>query len=381
MLDRKIKIGFISEVSPFDRTYMSGTNFKICESLSSLGYEIDWIRVRRSKQFLLYSNLIRRINKFRKNKIDVDHTILGSKLLSQAIDITALSKCDVLFTAFGSQYICKLHVEQPIISLTDATFHLMVGYYYTNKLCKWSVKQGNLVEQYAFDTSKAIVVASQWTANSLLKDYHQPLQKVHVVEFGANIDDKDIIKRQFSYNGHLHVLFLGVDWKRKGGQIAVDTCKWLNEHGVSATLHIVGIKDLDESILKLPYIDYIGFLNKNIPEQYAKLVEIIRLCHCLLLPTLKEAAGIAFCEASAYGLPSFSHLTGGTGNYVYDGRNGYLLPLGSTGADFGSKIKQCLESGELERMSITAKEVYKEKLNWHVWANKVEKIINDILKK
>lgn len=99
----------------------------------------------------------------------------------------------------------------------------------------------------------------------------------------------------------------------------------------------------------------------------------------MLLPTLQEAAGIAFCECSAYGLPSFTHLTGGTGNYVYKRKNGYLLPLGSTGADFGAKIKECLESGELKKMSETAKDVYKEKLNWNVWATKVESVISNIL--
>ena len=165
----------------------------------------------------------------------------------------------------------------------------------------------------------------------------------------------------------------------RGGEIAVNACKWLNENGVLATLHIVGSKDLDESIKELPYVDYVGFLNKNYPEQYNRLVAVIKQCHCMLLPTLAECSAIAFCESSANGLPVFSHLTGGVGNYVYNGRNGYLLPLGSTGADFGAKIRECLESGELKRMSAMAKDVYKEKLNWNVWASKVERIIRNIL--
>ena len=56
-----------------------------------------------------------------------------------------------------------------------------------------------------------------------------------------------------------------------------------------------------------------------------------------------------------------------------------MLPLGSTGADFGAQIKACLERGELERMSVTALEVYLEKLNWNVWSQKVEVIIRKIL--
>lgn len=287
-------------------------------------------------------------------------------------------ECDILVAPFCSEALYSLKTEKPIIYLTDATFGIMVDYYFKG-LSNYAINQGNQVEQKAMDTATEIIVSSQWAANSAINDYHQEPSKVHVIEFGANIDDKDIIEKKFVYEGHLHLLFLGVDWKRKGGQIAVDACKWLNENRVPATLHIVGIRELDDSIKQLPYIDYVGFLNKNVPEEYNRLVQVIKKCHCMLLPTLAECSAIAFCESSANGLPVFSHLTGGVGNYIYNGRNGYLLPLGSTGADFGVQIKACLESGELERMSVTARDVYREKLNWNVWSQKVEVIIRNIL--
>lgn len=380
MLDKKIKIGFVGWYSPEDKKALSGTPHKISELLKSIGGDIHWIKVSQSFKYRLYQKVVRQINKVFRSSIDCSHSVIGAKLQSKTIDKNKINQCDLIFAPFCCEALYSLNTDKPIVYLSDATFGIMVNYYFKG-LSYNAIKEGNKVEQRAMDRASQIIVSSQWAANSAINDYHQSPSKVHVVEFGANIDDKDIIERKFSYQGHLHILFLGVDWKRKGGQIAVDACRWLNEHDVPAILHIVGIKNLDESIIKLPYVDYIGFLNKNIPEQYAKLVEIIRLCHCLLLPTLAECSAIAFCESSANGLPVFSHITGGVGNYVLDGRNGYLLPLGSTGADFGLKIKECLESGELEKMSITAKEVYKEKLNWHVWANKVEKIINNILSK
>ena len=378
MLDKKIKIGFIGWYSPEDKKALSGTPHKISELLKAIGGDIRWIKVSESFKYRLYQKIVRQINKVFKSSIDCSHSVIGAQLQSLSIDKNEVNKCDILFAPFCSEALYSLKTDKPIVYLSDATFGIMVDYYFKG-LSKFAIKQGNKVEQKAMDRASEIIVSSQWAANSAINDYHQSPSKVHVVEFGANIDDKDIIERKFSYDGHLHLLFLGVDWIRKGGQIAVDACKWLNDQGVSTTLHIVGIKDLDESIKKLPNVDYIGFLNKNIPDQYDKLVEVIRKCHCLLLPTLAECSAIAFCESSANGLPVFSHITGGVGNYVYNGRNGYLLPLGSTGADFGAKIKACLESGELERMSVTAKDVYKEKLNWNVWAEKVEVIINNIL--
>ena len=67
-------------------------------------------------------------------------------------------------------------------------------------------------------------------------------------------------------------------------------------------------------------------------------------------------------------------------NYVLDGKNGYLLPLSSKGEDFGKKIKECLESGELERMSKSCEEVYRTILNWDIWGKKTARVLMETVK-
>lgn len=170
-----------------------------------------------------------------------------------------------------------------------------------------------------------------------------------------------------------------MDWIRKGGDIAVDACRYLNQIGIRTTLHIVGIQNLDDSIATLPFVRNYGFLNKNNPDSYKTLVSIIQKSHCLLLPTHAECAGIVFCECSANGLPIFTYDTGGISNYVLNGVNGYRLPVKATGVDFGQKICDCLESGELSEMSTQAVRLYKEKLNWTKWGTKMEQIISTLL--
>ena len=239
-----------------------------------------------------------------------------------------------------------------------------------------NVNQGRDIERRSMSKASAVVLSSDWAAASAVNDLGISRDKVHVIEFGANIDDSDIIRHEFYYQGHLHILFMGVEWRRKGGDIAVDAVRWLNANGVPATLHIVGIRSLSPEVASLSYVDHIGFLNKNIPAEYDRLVATIGKCHCLLLPTVAECAGIAFCEASASWLPSFTHETGGVPNYIINGENGYMLPLGSTGADFGHKIKECLLSGELECMSVDAVELYRSKYNWHVWGMRMKQLID-----
>lgn len=370
-------MGFIQWNDPFDRNASSGTPYKMAEALRSAGYEVVWVRARKTVLFRTYSKLVSLINRILPRKVNASHTVIGASMLSLSLDKDALRSCEVLFAPFSSECLFRLKTDKPLVYLSDATFAIMTGYYF-NDLAKCSVRQGNMVEQRAIGKAAGVIVSSDWAARSVISDYHKDPAKVYMVEFGANVDEKDIIKRPFRYDGHLDLLFLGVDWIRKGGRIAVEACEWLNRNGVPAALHIVGIRNLQPETRSLPFVDYVGFLNKNIPEQYHRLVDVIGKCHCMLLPTLAECSAIAFCESSANGLPVFSHKTGGVGNYVLDGVNGHLLPIGSTGEDFGSRIKQSLESGELERMSVTARQLYRSKLNWDVWAGEVDRIITAI---
>ena len=55
-----------------------------------------------------------------------------------------------------------------------------------------------------------------------------------------------------------------------------------------------------------------------------------------------------------------------------------MLPIGSSGQEFGKKIYECLQSGELEKMSKTAVDAYNEKLNWTVWGQKIARIIESL---
>lgn len=115
------------------------------------------------------------------------------------------------------------------------------------------------------------------------------------------------------------------------------------------------------------------------PDEYNQLIQLLQNVHCLLLPTKAECSAIAFAEASANGLPVFTHDTGGVANYIENGKNGYMLPLGATGVDFGKKIKDTIDSGELQYMVEQSREIYRNKLNWNTWGNKVNKIISSIV--
>lgn len=73
--------------------------------------------------------------------------------------------------------------------------------------------------------------------------------------------------------------------------------------------------------------------------------------------------------------------TGGVANYVIDGKNGYALSITSTEKEFYEKIKVCIETKTLEKLSYKSALLYKNKLNWNRWGNEVRSLFNSILNK
>ena len=120
-----------------------------------------------------------------------------------------------------------------------------------------------------------------------------------------------------------------------------------------------------------------SFLNKNNPEQYRRYVKLWQEANLFLLPTQAECAGIVYCEASAYGVPIFTYDTGGIGDYVVDGVNGYKLPPTATAADFAACIKRNLDTSSLQALHEGCLSLYKDKLSWSAWSRRFREIMEE----
>ena len=374
-------IGFFSSSDLRDKRSLSGTLYTMARTLEMTGARVVWIPVKsQSLVYKCYRKLVKEAVRFfpcLESKLPKCY-LWSCRIAARNIDMALVESCDVLFAPMQSGVLFYLETTKPIIYFSDATFHLMVDYYWSN-LPNRDILEREMIEWMAVDKATALVYPCHWAAESAVNDYGQPREKITLAYFGPNLDVDMIEPHKFSFDGHMDLLFVGVDWKRKGGDIAVAACKWLNDNGVEATLHVVGIKALDQNIASLPYVKDHGFLDKNKEGDYSKLLSLYNQADCFLLPTLAECTGVSFCEASAFGLPCFTHDTGGVSDYVIDGKNGRLLPLGSFGEDFGRIIKACIENGEMRRMSEVAVNVSREILTWDRWKDKMIEVIERML--
>lgn len=372
-----MKIAFLCSGPPTDRKIWSGTIYKMYESFLAQGFEVEWIQVDRfttfeTKFFLSIENLHKRIfnRGFNRNHF-IAKAFLASKKLQKALKT---SDTDVIFAPTTIADIAFLKTDKPIIYLNDATFHQLLNYYGGMSGFGWLSKKTTVfLEKLALQKSDSLIFSSNWAAQHVVDFYNIPKEKVHVIKFGSNAKVPDRIVEK-EYSGEIIFLFLGVEWERKGGQIALDAIKILRDRNYPVKLQVVGcIPPVEEN----EAMKVIPFLNKNNPEEAQQIFNFLQHSHFMLMPTRADCTPISFCEAASYGLPVISTDTGGVAAVVESGETGILLPIEANAKQYADQIEKLLQNPEHIRcLSQNARKKYENELNWAVWGVELGKIMD-----
>jgi len=147
---------------------------------------------------------------------------------------------DIVFALMASPLAHLLVDEFRVVHASDTTLHAMFGYY--NSFDKFSAstrRGGEIIEAKVLRGAFLSVFASDWARQSAIRDYGVPPAVAHDIAWGANVDNVRGAARKLPA-GELRFLFNGVDWKRKGGAIAVSTIAELTRRGIPARLDVIG---------------------------------------------------------------------------------------------------------------------------------------------
>lgn len=383
-----MKVLFISTSSTSDdRRSWSGTVYQSFQGLVKAGLKVDYLSVMRDYKETFMDKLIctywLRIPGLFGKLTRMDEAYYTVRVFRQTLKKIDYTPYDIIFVPTHIAIVNAIpkNVKAKIVHLVDATVDSLFGYYSEfSNLWFHNYWEAHILGKRAFRRSDLIIASSDWCKQNAIKQYGIDPDKITVVEFGANIDDADIleIKRRYDKNKPLRIYWSGVNWIRKGGDVAFDCCQELIERGYEVEFHITGMKDLPKRICELPWVKNHGFLNKNNPDEYQMLVKIMSQQDIFLFPSRAECSSIALCEANAFGLPCFVYNTGGTANYVTNDYNGYMLPLSAKGQDFANIIDDYVLHGVMERLSLNAFSKYKKSLSWMNWSKKTIKAIENL---
>ncbi len=372
-----VKVGYVSPVDPnTDRMTWSGTFYNTFHAIQNAGVEVRWIPS--ASPQLLYKGMTKGASLIYKLKYGKGYPAF-SKLMSSTHNLFVNKKlikgCDLLFVPGQADIVAGLNCDTPIIYYSDATFKKMINYYWFDFSSK-AIQEGNRIERLAIEKATYNFRSSHWAAQSTIHDYGADEKNTYVYPFGADVPKniKGAAIPDYKQN-KLKLLFSGKDWNRKGGDLAVDAAEYLNTIGIKTELYIVGIKQLPPKVKNKNFIRLIGYIDKNSSEDYKRYLNLYYKCNALILPTRAECSALVFSEANAFGMPIFSTDTGGVGDYVLNGRNGYRLPLKATGVDFGKCIEKVWKEKKFRQLSLGSKKIYEESTSWQAWTTHFKKFI------
>lgn len=322
----------------------------------------------------LYSKLLSR-----KYLLDREPAVLKNYADQVAVALKSMD-CDLVFSP-GTMPIAYLETRKPIVFWTDATFAGMIDFYpgFSN-LCAESIRDGNRMEQSALSKCRLALYASEWAANTAIQHYDVDPAKVKVIPFGANINcNRNMQDIETLVQGkHFDIcklLFVGVDWIRKGGELALKVVELLNQRGIRSELHLVGC---DPGIRLPSFVKSYGFLSKKTEEGRRTFDRLMSESHFFILPSRAECYGLVFAEASSFGLPSLATNVGGIPTVVQDGKNGRTFPLDADPEQYCDYIERLISSRqEYDALSRSSFREYSERLNWGAAGRKVYDLIRE----
>ncbi len=375
----------ITYVSSFDATDIgsySGTGYYIPKKLEELGDKVKYIG--NLKELTPVAQRIkRRLYEYsgKNYLIERNPSVLRKwgKHIQQQID----PKAQVL-VGYSSQPFAMLKSDKPKVFWSDAVFGSMIDYYpvYSN-LCKESLNDGYKMERAALNNADIGVFSSEWAAKDAVRFHGANPDKLKVVTYGANIDVdytmEDIEQRASGKDlSSCNLLFLGVEWERKGGDKAVEITRLLNENGINATLSVIGV-DPGKHITDLDYVKGYGFVSKSTPDGKALLNDVISNSHFLLLPTRADCTPIVYSEFNAHGIPVITTNEGGIPSLVTDGVNGFMFDKDAYPEVFSNCIVNLLKNkAKYVDLSKSAFNEYQTRLNWNSAIKKFREILKEV---
>lgn len=212
-----------------------------------------------------------------------------------------------------------------------------------------------------------ILTLSNHTRESMISDYGVPDQIVKTVGAGGNFTS--VPERTSGYDGRT-VLFVGLDFARKGGYTLLEAFEKVHTARPDARLLIAG----PELPATPPGVTCFGEVRDR-----RLLLELYQQASIFAMPSLCEPFGFVFLEAMACKLPCIGSTADAMPEIIEDGRTGRVVPPGDPDA-LADAITDMLSNPErLSEMGEHACERVNEHFTWEHTAARIASEIRSMV--
>jgi len=301
----------------------------------------------------------------------------GSRIIGRRLPPSTFLSRSSIFIRFFRKWI-ERHVKPSEVAFTFQTqslfnagragvphFEYTDHTYFANRRYprpKSALPSSRLWQQTENDLYRGAAVnftTSEFAAHSLVEDYNIPPEQVACVFSGINLDFPATL--DLSLRAGNKILFVGVDWERKGGPELIEAFQKIKREFPAAELHIVGCR---------PTLDLPGvFIHGRVPREQVE--PHLRSCDIFCMPSRAEPSAVALVEASAYGLPVVTTRVGGSVDRVVEGETGLLVEAGDIPALTATLHTLITQPERCREMGAKGRRLVQDRFTWAAVAEKI----------
>lgn len=212
-------------------------------------------------------------------------------------------------------------------------------------------------------TCSGVFTMGQWLKEWLIGRGF-PADRIHAVGGGTNVDTSLISPQPKTHN---KILFVGKDFKRKGGYITYDAFKLLREQGENVELYVIGpqVSPIDNPIEGYHFIGQIP---------YNEEAKYYNMCDIFCMPSYFEAYGLVFVEALTFGLPCIGRNCYEMPYFIQDGKTGLLLNDDDP-HELAGLMLRLLRDDSFSHNVLSNRNQYIHDYSWETVAGRIAKVI------
>lgn len=223
------------------------------------------------------------------------------------------------------------------------------------------------------DMAKVFVMADYWK-RSFVEDFGVAPERVVKIGIGVNVEIPPPVEKDYSRKS---VVFIGIDFSRKGGEHLVAAFRRVVQAHPDARLHIVGPRETPAALKEpgLRNVEFHGHLSRENPGEKERLLEILRGGTLLALPSLYEPFGNAALEAMLYGMPVIATNDWSFPDFVTP-ETGLLLDDPADHDEFAQKMSALLS--DPDRAARAGRAGRALVLSEYTWDRVVERLVSEV---
>ncbi len=230
------------------------------------------------------------------------------------------------------------------------------------------VKRRVDVEARYFRATRRVFTYSDWCKRRICENFDVPEDKVEVVGAGSNVSER-LLTGDRDYAAQ-HVLFVGLDFERKGGPNVLRAFAKVRRKLPNARLTFVG------RVGAGPLAP--GVTSFGVCRGEEALAELLRSASLFVMPSVWEPFGIVFLEAMAAGIPCIGSDRCAMPEIIGD--SGIVVPPNDSDALARAMIELLADPAAAAARGRAARNRYNQRYGWDSVARRIGASIDATLR-